>query len=169
MSTVEAYGLGLALAGAASLVWGGRGLVLTAAVMAVEWAVANAAVHVIGVYDPALAFGAVHGLAAWCLLRDERASAEVVIGGVYLVLFILDGAYLAATYLHGVADTMRYLTWLAGGGWAQIAVLAAGSFANGPGRYIATRWRRNPFAMVYGWIIALAAIAAGVAQAGPWS
>lgn len=169
MSTVEAYGLGLALVGAASLLWGGRGLVLTAAVMAIEWAVANAAVHVIGAYDPALAFGAIHGLAAWCLLRDERASAEVVIGGVYLVLFIMDGAYLAATYLHGVADMKRYLDWLAGGGWAQILVLAAGSFVNGPGRYIATRWRRNPASVVFGGAFAVATVAAGVAQAGPWS
>lgn len=168
MSPVEAYGIGIALAGAAALVWGGRGLLLTAAVMVAEWGLANLAVHVGGVYDPALAFGAIHGLAALCLLRDERASAEVVIGGVYLVLFILDGAYLAATYLHGVADVRLYLDWLAGGGWAQILVLAAGSFANGPGRYIASRWRVNPGRVVAGGAFVVASVAAGVAQAGVW-
>ncbi len=164
MTTVEAYGLGLAFAIGVAIMLGGRGLWLAAAVMLLEWAASNGAVIASGRLAPAEAFAFIHFLSAWCLLRDERSTAEVVIGVVYVALFVIDGGYLIRVWASGSASTLNYLNWTAGGGWAQIAALAAGGLAHGPGK----RWflpadRSWPVGLWAG--LAGAALAASVAEA----
>jgi hypothetical protein len=159
MSAVTAYGLGLALAIGVVMALGSRGLWLAATVLAIEWALSNAAVQASGRFDPAEAFAFIHFLAAVCLLRDERHSGEVIIGGIYLVLFVVDGSYMIAHAATGSADMLRYLNWTAGGGWAQIAVLTAGGLADGR-----RQWRRAG-ALGAGIVLAGAAVAASVAAA----
>jgi hypothetical protein len=179
VSAFEAYWLALALTGAAVLLWGHRGLILAAAVMVAEAGACllltlatgfNAgAVATLAAPWPAtagaLGFAAVHGSAAWLLLRDERHSAEVVVGGLYLALFLLDGVLVAGLWAHGVVSVARYLDWQAAAGWAQIAALAAGSVCDGPGQWITRRWFGNSVAVGAGGAAVVAAIAAGVAKA----
>lgn len=164
MTGVEAYGLGLAAAIGVAAMLGGRGLWLAASVMLGEWAASNGAVHAAGRLDPAEAFAFIDFLAAYVLLRDERNTAEVMIGCLYLALFVIDGGYMINLLASGSASMGVYLDWRAGGGWAQIAVLAAGGLANGPGK----RWflppdRSWPVGLWAG--LAGAAFAAGVAEA----
>lgn len=164
MGTVEAYGLALALAIGLVALLGSRGMWLAAAVMLLEWAASNGAVMASDRLDPAEAFGVIHCLCAWLLLRDGRHSAEVMIGGIYLALFIIDGGYLIRLVASGSANQHLFLSWTAGGGWAQIAVLAAGGMADGPGkRSLIARLGSGPVGA--GFAIAGAAVAAGVAHA----
>lgn len=164
MTGVEAYGLGLALAIGVAGAMSARGLWLAASVMLLEWAACNGAVAASGRLDPAEAFAFIHFLCAACLLRDERATAEVAIGAVYLALFVIDGGYLIRVWASGSASIANYLNWTAGGGWAQIAALAAGGLANGPGkRWFAPPDRPWPVGIWAG--LAGVALAAGMAEA----
>lgn len=170
MDAVQAYGLGLAVAIGVAMLWGNRGLWLAAAVMLLEWAAANGAVSASGRFVPAEAFAFIDFLAAACLLRDERSTAEVIIGGAYLALFVIDGGYLLSIVLHGLgwlsgSPSQGFFLWMrAGGGWVQIAVLAAGGLANGPGK----RWWKpaaGAWPVGVGFGVAGIALAAGVAKA----
>lgn len=164
MTNVDIYALGLALAIGVAVLLGSRGLWLAAAVMVVEFAAANGAVVASERWVPIEAFGFIHLIAAWLLLRDNRHTAEVIIGGVYLALFVTDIGYSIRLLASGSANTSLYLNWAAGGGWAQIAVLAAGGLADGPGKrtYIPDFHRG---AVAAGAVLAGGALAAGVAHA----
>lgn len=170
MSTVEAYGLGLALAIGVAALSGNRGLWLAGLVMLLEFLACNGAVDASGRLVPAEAFAFIHFLAAAALLRDGRGTTEVVIGGAYLALFVIDGGFLLSVVLHGLGwlsgpPSQGLFLWTsAGGGWAQIAVLAAGGVANGPGK----RWFKpaaDPWPVGVGFAVAGAALVAGVAKA----
>lgn len=175
MGTVEVYALGLVLAIGVAMLLGSRGLWLAAVVMTVEFAACNGAVAASGRLDPAEAFAFVHFLSAWLLLRDGRHSAEVIIGGIYAALFLVDGAYLALNLAHvvglswvpGPPSAGLFLWMTAGGGWAQIAALAAGGLADGPGKrsHISAV---DPRRLGAGLALAGVALVAGVAHAaGP--
>ncbi|OYZ15647.1 MAG: hypothetical protein B7Y35_06145 [Sphingomonadales bacterium 28-64-96] len=176
MTNVEFYALGLAPAVLIVLLLGSRGLWLAAAVMVLEFAASNGAVAASGRHDPAEAFAFLHFLCAWLLLRDSRHSAEVIIGGIYAVLFLIDGLYLALVVAHaflpawvsGPPSAGLYLWMTAGGGWAQIAALAAGGLADGTGNRSAITFagaRYRPVGVGAGLAVAGAAVLAGVAHA----
>jgi hypothetical protein len=174
MGTVEAYALALMLAIGLAVLLGSRGLWLAGAVLLVEFLACNGAVAASGRIDPAEAFALLHFLSAWLLLRDNRHSAEVIIGGIYAALFLVDGLYLLLNlaafagwrWVPGPPSAGLFLWITAGGGWAQIAALAAGGVADVRGkRMFAGDQRRG---VVVGVALAGAALAAGVAQAaGP--